>query len=200
MYMEKIGNIVTTSKKNDFGELFNVVKSTDECIEGIPTLVIGWKLVKSIYPDADILDKETHGVIWTFSKTERRCDYEVDIVSFYKAAIMKIMDGVKYVYVDIINYPLYKIKKVVNFFRNEQKKTVFLTKEARFMFVYSKDYNTVFGVSLSLCEYFGIPKKKVIGIVNGADFIRDTSFIDADIRRIIGTNTHYILPLHDYFN
>ena len=32
--MQKLGNIVTTAKKNNYSEIFNVVNSIDKCIIG----------------------------------------------------------------------------------------------------------------------------------------------------------------------
>lgn len=197
--MNKIGNIVTNGKQNVYSELFNVVKSYDNIINDLPTLIVGWEKAKSIIPNIDILNKQYGNVWWTFTKTERRCDYEEDIIDFYKFAITYVMGRIKYVYIDLINYRLSSIKKVIKFLENSSSKTIFLTRNNNFMFVYSKEYNTIFGISLTLCEYIGIPKKKVIKLVNNGEFIYTTSFINSDIRRIIGSNTHYILPLYEYF-
>lgn len=197
--MCKLANIVTSAKPTSFSEIFNVVKSYDDIIDGLPTIIIGWGKAKDIIPNVDILNKRYGDTWWTFSKTERRCDYEEDIVSFYEFSVKTLMDKIKYVYVDFVNYRLVSIKKMVKFLKDASHKTVFLTKGNNFMFVYSKKYNTVFGISLSLCEYVGIERKKVIRLVRNGYFIKDTSFIDNDMRRIIGSNTHYILPLCEYF-
>lgn len=79
-------------------------------------------------------------------------------------------------------------------------KILFLTKDSKFMFVYSREYNTVFGISLTLCQYIGIKQRKILRLLNNAKLINDISVIDNDMKRIIGTNTHYILPLYDFFN
>ena len=67
------------------------------------------------------------------------------------------------------------------------------------MFIYSEMYNTVFGISLEMCEYLGVNKQKVIKLVKNTEFIHDTKFISNEIRKVIGSNTHYILPLYTYF-
>lgn len=197
--MKKIANIVTTARKYNYSDMFNVVNSIDECVNGLPTLVIGWSNMKKWFPDADILVKEYNGIKWTFSKTERRCDYEEDIIRFYEYSIMNVMNNIKYTYIDPIKFSLTSLKKVIKYFKGNDKKNVFITKNSQFMFVYSEDYKTVFGISLTLMEYLGIVKHKVIRLVKNGVFIRDTSFINSDIRRIIGANTAYILPLYDYF-
>lgn len=198
--MKKIANIVVKKNTNNFSELFNVVNSLDMCIDNLPTLVIGWNFFKSFYPDANILEKKYNGLYWTFSKTERRCDYEEDIVEFYKLAVNEIIRNIQYTYIDIVKFSLTSIKKTIKFLKDKHSKIVFLTKDSQFLFVYSKDYSTVFGISLTLCEYLGIKKKKVLRMLNNATFIKGTSFIDNDLRQIIGNNTHYILPLFDYFS
>lgn len=195
--MEKIGNIVTTAKKNIHGELFNVVHDIEDCIEGLPTLVIGWKMMKELYNGVNILEKEYKGVNWTFNKTERRCEYEEDILEFYNKALNKYLNNIKYTYVDLINFKLTNIKKMIRFLRSVEPKILFLNKDSRFLFVYCKTYNVVFGISLTLVEYMGINKKKVLKMINNGTLIKDLNFINDNIRSIIGVKTHYILPLYN---
>lgn len=198
--MKKIGNIVTKSKKNTFGDIFNVVKSFDDIIEGIPTLIIGFEEAKEWIENFNIIDKQYGDIWWTFKKTERRCEYEEDVIKFYNYAILHEMEKTKYVYVDLINFRLASIKKIIKFLGDGTKKYVFLTRNSHFMFVYSEVYNTVFGISLELCEYLGIAKQKVYKLLRNQEYIHDTKFIGSDIRKVIGSNTHYILPLYTYLN
>lgn len=197
--MQKLGNIVTTAKKNNYSEIFNVVNSIDKCITDLPILVVGWKLMKSLFPDANILNKEYNGVKWTFTKTERRCEYEEDIIEFYNYSILESMKSINYIYVNPLTFTLTKIKKMINFFKSSQEKILFLTRDSRFLFVYSKEYKTVFGVSLSTIEYMGISKKKILKLIKNGELIKNLDFIDSDIRRKIGVKTHYILPMYSYF-
>ena len=198
--MKKIGNIITKSKKNVFGDMFNVVKSFDEAIEGIPTLIIGVEEARKHINGFNILTKQYDNVWWTFAKTERRCEYEDDIISFYKYVILYGMEKIKYTYIDLINYKLNSIKKVINFLRDNTKKFIFLTRNSNFMFIYSEKYSTVFGISLELCEYLGVRKQKIFKLLKNVEYIHDTSFITSDLRKVIGGNTHYIPILHTYLN
>lgn len=198
--MKKIGNIVTKSKKNTFGDIFNVVKSLDEIIEGIPTLIIGFDEAKEYIDNFNIIEKQYGDIWWTFKKTERRCEYEEDVIKFYNYAILHEMQKTNYIYVDLINFNLTKIKKMIKFLGDNTHKLVFLTRNSHFMFVYSEIYNTVFGISLELCEYLGIEKGKVFKLLRNHKYIHDTKFIGNDIRKVIGSNTHYILPLYAYLN
>ena len=198
--MKKLANIVTKSKKNTFGNIFNVVNSYSDIIEGIPTLIIGIEEAKQNIDNFSILKKEYNDVWWTFAKMERRCEYEDDIIKFYNYAILNGMKKTKYVYIDLINYKLSSIKKVIKFLKNNTKKYVFLTRNSHFMFIYSETYNTVFGISLELCEYLGVKKQKIMKLLKNVEYIHNTKFIDNDIRKVIGSNTHYILPLYTYLN
>lgn len=198
--MKKIGNIITKSKKNVFGDMFNVVKSFDEAIEGIPTLIIGVEEARKQIDGFNILVKQYGNLWWTFTKTEKRCDYEDDIINFYKYAVLYTMGKIKYTYIDLVNYRLNSIKKVICFLGDNTKKFIFLTKNSNFMFIYSEKYNTVFGISLELCEYLGVRKQKVFKLLKNSEYIHDTSFINSDLRKVMGGNTHYIPILYTYLN
>lgn len=199
--MEKIGNIVTRNKKGVFADIFNVVETFDEAIEGIPTLIIGLEDARKCIKGFNILEKQYDNVWWTFKKTERRYEYEEDIINFYNYAIIHEMEKVRYVYVDLVTYTLTNIKKMIRFLGDRaMKKYVFLTKNSNFMFVYSKQYNTVFGISLELCEYIGIPKQKIYKLFRNQEYIHGTNFMGNEIRGVIGSNTHYILPLYTYLH
>ena len=70
--MNYLANIYTKSKL-DIEPFFNVVDDENKLIDGIPTLIIGWDSVKSLYGDINILDKKVKdNIYWTFGKRERR--------------------------------------------------------------------------------------------------------------------------------
>ena len=117
------------------------------------------------------------------------------LIEQYKRSLDHNIDNV-----DLINFRLANIKKMIKFLGDSTKKYVFLTRNSHFMFVYSEVYNTVFGISLELCEYLGVAKQKVYKLLKNQEYIHDTKFIGSDIRKVIGSNTHYILPLYTYLN
>ena len=55
--MNYLANIYTKSKI-DIEPFFNIVDDENKLIDGIPTLIIGWDSVKSLYGDINILDKK----------------------------------------------------------------------------------------------------------------------------------------------
>lgn len=200
IFVKKIGNIVTKTKKNIFGDIFNVVNSFDDIIMGIPTLIIGIEEAKKHIGGFNILEKHYGDLWWTFKKTESRCEYEEDIIDFYRYAILKEVEKNRYVYIDPIRFKLDSIKKTVKFLKGNEKKYVFLTRNSNFMFIYSEKYSTVFGLSIELCEYFGVNRHKVFKLLRNAQYVHDLSFMSEDIRKVVGSNTHYLPVLYTYFN
>ena len=198
--MKYVGCIVTKQRNANYNKLFKVVNNIDEADTSLPTLVVGWSLAKSVIPNVRINNKKYGNLWWTFSKQERKCDFDADLPEFYKYAISTTLNAVKYVYVDFINYGYRRITKMLNFASSNEKKLCFLTRNSKFLFVYCSKYNTVFGVSLTLCEYLGIDKKKVYSLMHNTKYIGMSDFDDTNIREYVGHNTHYILPLYEYFS
>lgn len=190
------GNIVTTGKPDVDRSLFNVVPSIDMAVNGIPTLIIGLENARSAIDRFTILEKNYGLTSWTYSKTERRCDYEDDLDLFIEQSIKSGLNNIKYTYLDLMNYGFSTVRRLIGFAKGNTKKIVFLTKGSSFMFIYCEEYNTVFGFSLSLCEYLGIQKKKVYRMLKNAEYVHDTSFIGTTLRKVIGNETHYIPILY----
>jgi hypothetical protein len=198
----KLGNIVDVNENNKYDPMFNRVSSYSDIIEGIPTLIIGMDSAKEILPDFSILNRLNGDVWWTFSKKERRSDNVEDIRKFKEKVLKMYLSKVKYEYVNFTCYPIDKIKKFIRYMKGGDKKLCLLTKDSRFIFIYSEKYNTVWGLSLSLCDYIGICRKKVAKKIRENKnniFMNGISFADGDIRKIIGDDTHLILPALSYF-
>lgn len=202
--MQKLANIVTRGKADNFSNIYNVVSTCDKIDVNLPTLYVGLNSAKKCINNFSILQKyyKEQNCWWTFSKTERRNDYLRDIEKFQEDVILNNLKSVKYVYIDFIKY---KRKRIVNFIKyiySNSDKLCFLTRGGGFIFIYDINLNETFGLSLTLCDYVGLNKYKIIEKIKSNSFnyfISDTSFLNADIKRIIGNNTHYILPLYSYF-
>lgn len=199
-----IGNIVTTYNKDKFLPIFNVIREKEGCIKDIPTLFIGLDMARDNIENFSILKKEYEekNIWWTYKKTERKYDFDNDIESFYGFCLNKFLTNVKYFYFDLPRYHYSDIKRILEWLGGNSEKTCFLTRESNFMFIYDKEKNIVFGLSLTLAEYIGVNRKKIVSLVRKNrknTFLYDTSFINGDIRRSLGDNTHYILPLATIF-
>lgn len=202
--MQKLANIVTRGRKDDFSDIYNVVNSCEKIDNGLPTLYIGLNSAKKCIDNFSILQKyyKEQNCWWTFSKTERRNDYINDTEKFQEEVILNALKDVRYEYVDFIRYRRKRIINFIKYIYSRSDKLCFLTRGSTFIFIYDVSLNTVFGLSLALCEYIGIDKHKIIGRIKSNkynQFINNISFLNADIKRIIGNNTHYILPLYSYF-
>lgn len=198
----KLGNIVDINEKTVYDEIFNKVSSYD-CIDPeLPTLVIGMDLAKEIVPNFSVLNRINGDLWWTFTRKERRSDNSEDLSNFKKYCIKRFTESFKYEYINFTCYPYSRIKKFINYIKGGDDKVCFLTKDSRFVFIYSDRYRIVWGLSLSLCDYIGVDKKKVISSIKSNRhnrFVNGVSFIDPEMRGIIGDDTHLIPLLLHYF-
>ena len=203
--MQKLANIVTRGKKEDFSDIYNVVSSCDKINADLPTLYIGLNSAKKCIDNFSILQKhyKEQNCWWTFSKTERRNDYLNDIQKFQEDVILNALETVKYEYVDFIRYRRKRIINFIKYMYSNSDKICFLTRGSNFVFIYDVKLKTVLGLSLTLCEYVGLDKHKIINKIKSNNFnrfINNTVFLNSDVKRIIGNSTHYILPLYCYFS
>ena len=78
----KIANIVTNNKIN-VSEDFNVVKSMDEIIHGLPTLIISFSYVNKHYPEFDVMEMHIQdNLYWTCTPSEGRDKFREDVFHF----------------------------------------------------------------------------------------------------------------------
>lgn len=201
--MNKIGNIVC-SPQTKVSEVFNKVKSCEEIDNKLPTMVIGIDNAKNCIKDFSILTKiyEEGKFRWTFKKTERRIDYENDLSVFTNYCYQYIIKDIKYRYVDLIRYDLKRIKKFIKYIQNNNKKYCYKSFNEQFLYIFDKKYNTVYGLSLSLCEYLNIDSikilKKIFDNKNNIE-ITKLSFFNENIKYMIHNNQHYIPVFYEYF-
>jgi hypothetical protein len=92
-----VGNIVTKSKLVE--ENFNIVNNFDEIDNDLPTLIIGWEIVKNQIEGISIIHKKiSQRLYWTFTTKERKVDYEVDLEKFKELCFNQFGDNIPYVY------------------------------------------------------------------------------------------------------
>jgi len=131
----------------------------DEIIEGLPTIIVGWKFMTQFFPEQDILEKQIdEKTFWTYARTEKRSDYEVDIENFITFAHKYLVNNVFYVFIDPIQYKLSKIKKVLAKIKSSEKIISYHHGDM----VYICTDNIVFGVDLLLLEFIGLNRAKVL--------------------------------------
>ena len=144
--MGYIANIVTKSKA-DFGLYFNVTSDFSAIDITIPTLIVGWEEVKQLFPTQNILDtKISNTISWTFSKREKRYQYERDITNFISGIIKQLNENIKYRF---FNFILASPDKRNSFITYVQSGNCSIYYNSRFLYVYNiKDSYTI-GISLA---------------------------------------------------
>lgn len=157
--MKHIANIVTTYKL-DVSEFFNVVKDYNDIDKTVPTLIVGWKEVKKLFPSQDILisyiDDNT---TWTFSKREKRFQYEKDIKLFIDNIIKNLNNNINYKF---FNYILYSKKKQETFIEYVKKGNCSLYHNSRFLYIYNHIDKVTLGISLNDLKFININVGKFI--------------------------------------
>lgn len=154
----KIANIVSNNNIS-VSEEFNVVKSIDEIIDRLPTLIIGFDYVNKHYPDFNILDIELEpNLYWTVKKTERRDKHSEDLTWFINKVYNDLTKNIKYIFIDPLQYNSKSLYKIVRKLYSIEKLITLLNDDM----VYIYGENFIFGVDLKLMKYIGYDKIKLI--------------------------------------
>jgi hypothetical protein len=194
--MEYIANIVTKNKI-EVSSFFNVTSKFSDINTNIPTIIIGWNEVKQLFPKQDILNPNIdENIIWTFSKREKRYQYEKDIVKFINNVIKSIDDKIKYCF---FNYILSEQNRRDKFIKYVQSGLCSLYYNSRFLYIYSIRDKITIGVSLNDLSYIGIKPKEFILMLNknNNNIICDNlNCIASDSLSLIKDNTKIIAYLN----
>ena len=197
--MKYIANIITKSRL-DVGEYINVTKDITKVDLTIPTLIIGWAMVKEIYPNADILNKQiSETVYWTYSNREKRQEYEPDLAKFIKNAFSRLETSIKYTFFNVLTNPLSRNKCLLKYINSPITKIVYITD--KHIFIY--DGKQVTGVSLSDLEFYGFERERIIDILKRNSYNRlvfSDSFLNFKIKRSIGDNGKIVPFLYSIKN
>ncbi len=101
--MKKIGNIIVSSPNSKVDDCYNKFLSLSNVDNNLPTMIIGLKNAKQNIENFSIFKKEYRNNMlwWTFSKTEKRSDYDKDMQNFYEVCINNIINNIKYYNINI---------------------------------------------------------------------------------------------------
>jgi hypothetical protein len=146
-----IANIVSATNVNVSCD-FNVVKSLDETVQGLPTLIVGWDFIKKNYPDYNIINRKLNeNLFWTFKKTEKRELHEEDIYNFVEQSYKNLIKDITYTFIDPILFSRKNIVKIIKAINNTNK--VISYKHENMLYIYFERY--IFGVDLTFTEFIG---------------------------------------------
>lgn len=193
--MQPIANILT---KNLFSDktLYNVVEKKDDLIDGIPTLCVGLEMTKKNYPNFNLLDMNIDEMTkWTYGPREKRNVYESRLSKFIFDSKIKFVKGIKYIYVNILTEGF----KSDNFLRvkylitnKDIKTTSFINNGV--VYLYDKDSNTVFGVSIREFSYMGVDSNAFLRLVyKNTRVVYGKDSLPLDIR-ILFSDYKYAIP------
>lgn len=201
--MKTIGNIVGAKPIDcNIGIITQCDTITDIQSLSLPTLIVGFENARNIIPDFNILDKHPYkNLWWTYRKNENRYEHETDIVSFTELCINNLLENIEYKYIDLINFNWCRTRKMLKYLSNKKKeKVVHYTRGHNFMFIYVPLDKTVYGISLTLCEYLGYDREKVMVLARklpNLSLVNDYSFISGKIGEIANDSQHLVSVMFD---
>jgi hypothetical protein len=177
-----VANIVTNTNIN-IDKYFNVVETLDEIVQGLPTLIIGWDIVKTINPNADFVDKKiSEEIFWTFKKTERRDIFEEDLYNFINYSYTKLIKNINYTFIDLISYSESELKNTFKLIKNMNDVVGY--KYKNMLYIYTK--NTIYGVDIKLIEYVGYDVNEILSkIISYFDVFLENEQILIEYKDII---------------
>ena len=144
-----VGNIVTQSKVN-IDKYFNVVETMDAIIHGLPTLIVGWDIVKTIEPEVDFITRKlSDNIFWTFKKTERRDIFENDLYDFIHHSYNLLIKDLDYKFIDLIQLPEQELKTMFKEIKKSTKVIGYI--HENMLYIYTD--NIVYGLDLKLVTY-----------------------------------------------
>ena len=144
-----VGNIVTQSKVN-IDKYFNVVETMDAIIHGLPTLIVGWDIVKTIEPEVDFITRKlSDNIFWTFKKTELRDIFENDLYDFIHHSYNLLIKDLDYKFIDLIQLSEQELKTTFKEIKKSTKVIGYI--HENMLYIYTD--NIVYGLDLKLVTY-----------------------------------------------
>lgn len=187
-----IGNIVIENPDNqniidNKVGLFNIVNNLNGIIYEIPTLIIGWGFVKTMFSNLSILEKEINEKTrWTFTKKEKRVEFEKDIDIFYEICLNNIIKLYSYKYINVLTCKKSDIKDLLNKINNK-KAFIFIKND---IFMYLNVDNVVYGIDLNMIDFINIRRDKIYKIIgkNRCELFFKEDLIPKNISKLIKNN------------
>lgn len=192
--MKVLGYIVSKNKIKDTVGFVKIVNSYEEVNDLTkPILIIGLDEAKKFKGGFSILNKNIDkNIFWTYSKTERRIDYEKDILDFYNYILEENINNISYKYINMLTLTKNKCKNMLKLLNNDILKYIYISNNM----IYCYYNDIVFGFSLEISEYCGINKDKILKMLKSNSHVKisyNDYFIDNNIKKLIN-NKKYVIP------
>ena len=163
----KVGNIVNCNEEIDeryfnclsIEEFLNTDVVKDDRMR-LPTLIVGWDVVKKNFGDVSILSKVISepeenglgGIYWTFSKAEKRGIYEENLKEFKEKCYEDYVKNIKTYNIDPIVYNINTTEELCEKLSNLSGGVGYLF-QGRIVYIYKE--NSIFMVDLDLIKFVG---------------------------------------------
>ena len=158
-----LGRVVTKQKKIDTIDFVDITQDKNSIDDTTPTIIVGKSLAESIYgkENVHIIDKKIRdNVFWTYSKTEKRSEYEVGIGKFNNYIVKSIGKRIRYNFFSIFRNSYSEKKQVIKALtKGKTRRVIYITKSH--IYIYSGQ-DSVMGISLDELSYIGIPREKIV--------------------------------------
>lgn len=195
--MEYIANIITDTNI-EINKFINVKSDIALVDITLPTLIVGWNKTKEIFPEQNILNKNINNKIsWTYSKREKRYQYEKDIKDFIENIISHLEEKVNYRFFNYIIASECKKNKFIEYICNNKCSIYY---NSNFLYLYSIKDSMTIGISLRDIYYIGVNVKDFIKSLNINNNIicNNIQDIGDDFYTLIKDNNIKFIPYLNY--
>ena len=203
--MKKIGNVIVSSPNYKVEDCYNKFLTLSNVDNDLPTMIIGLENAKKYIDGFSIFKREywNNMLWWTFSKVEKRSDYDKDIQKFYEVCINNIINNIKYYNININELTYCKIKKFIKYIKNNHKKKYFIDNN-KFVFIYDiEKTKNIYGISLNTCAFYGICKEKILKLIasnSKNEQIKNFYEIPNKVRRMVNDEIPNEMFLLEFFS
>ena len=194
-----IGRIITKSKNFDTLDFVDITSDTTKIDNTIPTLIVGRQTAETLYgrENIHVLDKKVgDSVYWTYSKLDRRNEFERDIDKFNAKLYKNLVSNIEYKYISPFTATFTDIKGLLNILQHKSEKIVYIFEQHLYI-LYN---NTVYGLSFTEMQYIGVTREKIMGkIIGGKNIkmVKNNNFLSRNMRKMI-KDSKIIIP-YAYF-
>lgn len=176
--MRYLGRIISKTKVEGVSEFIEVTQDTSSIVDGkckIPTLIIGYSFVKEMFGNDIMATKKKLGenLSWTFSKRERRIEYDGDIEAFIKSVADFADRYNKYEYLDLMTSTVSEIGDFFLTICERCKKIIYKTNDM--LYIYTPYKKKTIGLSLVTANYMGFKTEDIL-----SHFTTESYFVPED--------------------
>ena len=193
--MKILGYVVSKSRIKNKVDYISYVSDFESVEKDKPCLIVGLSDARKIASDKfSILRKRIDdNLFWTFGRTEKRDEFEVDLNRFYEFVLNNNINNIKYIYLNLLNITYSVLKRLYVFCNSSERKYIYIWNDM--VYILCRD-NSVIGFSLRMLKYIGYDTDKIISKLksNKYNVINfNDSFMNQKTKKIT-EKRKYIIP------